>query len=714
MTIRSLFLASAALLVAVPPAAAQTAPAAPAAPAAAPDLSTPAAMTFPDWGIDLNWIDRSVKPGDNFDAYVNGKWKAATPIPAKYPYYGVSQNLKIVSDAAVRQVVNEAIAAKAQPGTVEQKVADYYLSFLDRPGIDQAGLAPAKPYLDKIRGAATLSDLMLMMADVEYAGAVGAGVTIDRDDPTRYMAAFSMGGMGLPSRDNYLVDNPRNIALRAKYLEFMAAMLDKAGYSDGKARAEKIYAFEKGIAVNEWDPAVARNPALSNNYMTRAQIQALAPDLPVSAMIDRAGLAGVDRFLVPRIKPSAALLDEQKVPAELRAKIGDGLPAQFKLLQDTPIDILKDWMTVRFLGANASILPKEFDDAAFAFASTLSGTKAQPPRHERALNSVNGTLGEAIGRIYVDRNFPASSKASMVELVDNLRKAMATNIAEVSWMSPATKEAAKAKLDALNVKIGYPSKFETYEGMDIQPGRALENRLSALRWARADSLKKFPKPVDRELWLMTPQTVNAYYAPPLNEIVFPAAYLQAPNFSPKADPAVNYAAIGSTIGHEIGHGFDDQGSRYDGKGRLRDWWTAEDKAKFTELGTRLADQYSKNCPLDDGKTCINGRLTLGENIGDLSGLDIAYRAYKLSLGGKPAPVIEGLTGDQRFFIAYAQKYRNKWSEQLQRVVMESDPHAPDPARVNEVLRNFDPWYKAFNVKPTDALYKAPKDRIKIW
>jgi putative endopeptidase len=403
------------------------------------------------------------------------------------------------------------------------------------------------------------------------------------------------------------------------------------------------------------------------------------------------------------------------VPAELRAKMGDGLPAQLKLLVATPIEVWKDWLTVRFLAANAPVLPSDIDKANFDFNSAyLYGTKVLTPRHERALSNTNTNLGEAIGKIYVERNFPPSSKAAMIELVDNLRKAMAMNIAEVKWMSSATRDAARQKLDALRVKIGYPAKFETYDSLKVELGQALENRLNGARWAREDALKKFRKPVDREQWFMTPQTVNAYYAAQLNEIVFPAAYLQAPNFSPSADPAVNYAAIGSTIGHEIGHGFDDEGARYDAQGRLRDWWTAEDKATFQKLGASLVEQYNGNCPFDDGKTCINGRLTLGENIGDLAGLAIAYRAYKLSLNGKEAPIIDGLTGDQRFFIAYAQKYRNKWSDQLQRVVLESDPHSPDAARVNEVLRNFSPWYTAFNITPDDKLYLPPSKRVTIW
>ncbi|QNM83652.1 M13 family metallopeptidase [Sphingomonas sabuli] len=685
------------------------------APAAAPDLSTPPPLVFPAWGFDVSTIDTSVDPGDDFDAYVNGKWKAATPIPAKYPYYGVSQNLQIVSEAAVREVIKEAVTSKPAQGSVEQKISDLYVSYLDRPTIDSMGIEPAKPYLAQIDAAASHADILNLFVKPGFSAALSPGIDIDPDNPDAYLATFSMGGLALPTRDNYLVENERNIDMRAKYIDYLTFLLDKAGVADSKTRAERLYAMEKQIAVNEWDPAVMRNPELTNNLMTRAQILALAPDLPLGAMIDNFGFTGVERFNVPQMPPSAQELDEQKIPPELRAKIGGGLPAQLALFKATPVDVWKDWLKVRFLASNAAVLPSEIDNASFAFNSAyLYGVKAMKPRPERALSTVNSSIGEAVGKVYVERNFPASSKAAMIDLVDNLRKAMALNIAEVEWMGDTTRAAARQKLDSLRVKIGYPNKFETYDSLTIVPGKALDNRLAVARWGRQDALQKFAKPVDRDQWFMTPQTVNAYYVAQLNEIVFPAAYLQAPNFNPKADPAVNYAAIGSTIGHEIGHGFDDSGARYDSTGRLRDWWTAEDKANFQALGNRLATQYSAYCPFDSGKTCVNGKLTLGENIGDLSGLAIAYRAYKLSLDGKEAPVIDGLTGDQRFFIAYAQKYRNKWSEQLQRVIMESDPHSPDVARVNEVLRNFDPWYKAFNVTPDDKMYLPPSQRVTIW
>ena len=679
------------------------------------DTATPAPLVFPKWGFNTADLDKSVKPGDDFDAYVNGKWKAATPIPAKYPSYGVSRNLSIIAEDAVRQIIADAVKANGAPGSNERRIADAYQSFLDVEAIDKAGLAPAQPYLLKIQAAQSMDDLADLFAMVGMPSPIGGGVGPDRGDPTRNIVYFGMGGLGLPTRDNYLVDNPRNQEMRGKYIDYLTFLLGKAGYADAKERAASLYELEKRMAETEWDPAIARNPDLTTAYLTKAQLVELGGSFPMERFLNAEGFGDQSRFLVTRIMPSADVIKAQGLTPEMLAKMGGGLPARLKVVSETPVDTWKSWLAARFIGANAAVLPSDIDQASFEFNSKyIAGQRVQRPREERAIAATSGMLGEVIAKIYVDRHFPASSKASMVELVGNLRKAMASNLVDLPWMTPTTRTAARAKLDAFGVKIGYPDKFETYDTMLIRPGMAMENALSAARWFNRRGLDDLTKPVDRSRWFLTPQTVNAYYAATLNEIVFPAAYLQPPNFNPKADAAVNYAAIGSTIGHEIGHGFDDNGAKYDGAGVLRDWWTPEDKATFKKLGDTLVSQYNAMCPFDAGKTCINGRLTLGENIGDLGGISMAYKAYKLSLKGKPAPVIDGLTGDQRFFIAYAQKYRNKWSEQLQRLVIESDPHSPDYARVNGVLRNFDPWYKAFNVKPGDKMYLPPEQRVHIW
>lgn len=701
---------AAAALAGFPAAATAQAQAAPAS-----DQATPPPMVFPKWGFNVADLDRSVKPGDDFDAYVNGKWKAATPIPAKYPSYGVSRNLSILSEDAVRQIIADALKANGAPGSNERRIADAYQSFLDVDAIDKAGLAPAQPYLLKIQAAQTMDDIADLFAMVGMPSPIGGGVGPDRGDPNANIVYFGMGGLGLPTRDNYLIDNPRNQEMKTKYIEYLAFLLGKAGYADAKDRATGLYELEKKMAETDWDPALARNPDLTTAYMSKAQLVEIAGSFPMERFLGAEGFGNQSRFLVTRILPNAEVIKAQGLTPEMVAKLGGGLPARIKVITETPIDTWKAWLAARFIGGNAAVLPSDIDQASFEFNNKyIAGQRVLRPREERAIAATSAMLGEVIARIYVDRHFPASSKTAMVDLVGNLRKAMASNLVDLPWMTPATRIAARAKLNAFGVKIGYPDKFETYDTMLIRPGMAFENALSSARWFNRRGLDDLTKPVDRSRWFLTPQTVNAYYAATLNEIVFPAAYLQAPNFNPKADAAVNYAAIGSTIGHEIGHGFDDNGAKYDGSGVLRDWWTAADKATFRKLGEQLVGQYDAMCPFDNGKTCINGRLTLGENIGDLGGLSMAYKAYKLSLRGKAAPVIEGLTGDQRFFIAYAQKYRNKWSEQLQRLVMESDPHAPDYARVNAVLRNFDPWYAAFNVKPGDKLYLPPDQRVRIW
>ena len=672
-------------------------------------------MKFPAIGFNSADLDRSIKPGDDFDAFVNGKWKAATEIPAKYPYYGVTTNLRIGSERAVRDIIDELIARQNAPGSLEQRVADMYRAYLDVEAIDRAGLAPAKPYLDRIAAMRNHDDLADLFATAGYPSPFGEFVSIDRGDPNRNTLYVGIGGLGLPDRDNYLVDNERNREMRAKYLDYLAFLLGKAGHSDPKGGASSIYELEKKMAAVLWDRAVARNPQLTTNRLSHSDVLAMAGNFPLKRYLDARGILPTDPFNVLHVPPSAEEIAALELKPDELAKLGGGYPAMMKLITDTPVETWKTWMTAKLLSGGADLLPSDIDDANFAFyGKFLQGREKQRDRWQRAVSEVENSVGEAVGKIYVDRHFPPASKAAMEELVGNLRLAMAENLKDLAWMTPATRAAAKTKLEALRVKIGYPVKFETYDGLAVSPTDPIANRLASENWQWAKDLSDLRKPIDREKWLMTPQTVNAYYMPTANEMAYPAAYLQAPNFSPTADPAVNYGAIGATIGHEIGHGFDDNGSRYDGTGELKNWWTAEDKATFQKLGEKLARQYDAICPFDDGKTCINGKLTLGENIGDLGGLSMAYRAYKISLKGKKAPVINGLTGDQRFFISYAQHQRTEYREAFLRQLFQTDPHSPDFARINAVLRNFDPWYAAFNVKPGDKLYLPPEERVRIW
>jgi putative endopeptidase len=709
-----LMLASAAVLALSVSGSASSQASAPAAPAAASE-EDPAPMTFPGWGVDPGDFDAAVRPGDDFDAYVNGKWKAATRIPPKYPYYGVTPNLRIGSERSVKAIIDDLAARTNAAGSVEQRVADMYRAFLDVEAINAAGLAPARPYLDRIAAVKNHDELAALWAVNGYPAPMGEGVSIDPGDPKSNIVFFGLGGLGLPDRDNYLVDNPRNAEMRAKYIDYLAFLLGKAGHSSPRPAAESLYALEKKMAAANWDRALSRNPELTTHRMSHAEFVALARPFPLATYLAGRGLLPTDRFNVAEIPPTPAVIAAQGLTREQLAKLGTGIPAMMKLVMATPVETWKDWMTAKLLSGNSSLLPSDLDDANFAFyGQYLQGRERQRDRWQRGVSEVEGSLGEAIGKVYVERHFPPSSKAAMEALVANLRLAMTDNLKVLPWMTPATRTAAKAKLDALSVKIGYPDTFETYDGLVVAPDDPIGNRLAAANWQWAKDLSDLRKPVDRSKWLITPQTVNAYYMSTANDMAYPAAYLQPPNFNPAADPAVNYGAIGATIGHEIGHGFDDEGSRYDGSGALRNWWTPEDAATFKKLTERLAAQYDKICPLDGGKACLNGKLTLGENLGDLGGISMAYKAYRLSLNGKEAPVIDGFTGDQRFFLSYAQHYRTIYRDPFLRQLMDTDPHSPGFARVNAVLRNFDPWYAAFNVKPGDKLWLPPAERVRVW
>jgi putative endopeptidase len=675
----------------------------------------PAPMTFPGWGVNPADFDPAVRPGDDFDAYVNGKWKAATKIPPKYPYYGVTTNLRIGSERAVKGIIDDLTTRPNAPGSVEQRVADMYRAFLDVGAIEQAGLAPIKPFLDRVAAVKSHEELAALWAKTGYPAPFGEGVSIDPGDPTRNVVFVGLGGIGLPDRDNYLVDNPRNLEMRAKYIDYLAFLLGKAGHASPRPAAEAVYALEKQMAAAMWDRALSRNPEITTHRMSHSELVAAARPFPMDRYLAARGLLPTDRYNVAEIPPTAQVIAAQGLTAAQLAKLGTGLPAMMKLVMATPLDTWKAWMAAKILSGNSGLLPSEIDEANFAFyGKFLQGRERQRDRWQRGVSEVEGSLGEAIGKVYVERYFPPSSKAAMEALVGNLRAAMTDNLRTLQWMTPATRAAAKAKLDALSVKIGYPDKFETYDGLVVRPNDPIGNRIAAADWQWAKDLSDLRKPVDRSKWLLTPQTVNAYYMATANDMAYPAAYLQPPNFNPKADPAVNYGAIGATIGHEMGHGFDDEGSRYDGRGALRNWWTPEDAATFKKLTERLAAQYDKICPLDGGKACINGKLTLGENLGDLGGISMAYKAYRMSLNGKEAPVIDGLSGDQRFFLSYAQHYRTIYRDPFLRQLMETDPHSPGFARVNAILRNFDPWYKAFDVKPGDRMYLPPEERVRVW
>ena len=670
---------------------------------------------FGGWGLDPADVDKSVKPGDDFFAYVNGKWLAQETIPAQYPFSGNALGLRLGAERDIRKVVDEMAAGNFAEGSLERRIGDAYKTFLDIDAINAAGMAPARPYLDRIAATRTREDLARMFAATGYPSPFGAYVSIDVNDPAANVAYVAAGGLGLPDRDYYLVDSEKNLALRAQYKDYVAFLLGKAGYADPRATAERVYGLERQFAELAWDRALARNPEITVNRLTPAEIKAMAGGFPIDAFFADMKLDTAPALIVAQVPPTAEEIAKLGLTADQLKKLGGGVPAMLALLNTAPIEDIKAWTAVWFLSANSAVLPSDIDDANFAFyGKTLQGRTAQRARWQRGISFVEGSMGEALGKVYVQRHFPEASKTAMVELVGNLRLALAANLKDLAWMTPATRVKAQEKLDAFGVKIGYPDKFETYDGLTIVPGQALANNMAVGDWGWKDQLKDLAQPVDKAKWLMTPQTVNAYYMPPANEIVFPAAFLQPPNFNPKADPAVNYGAIGAVIGHEIGHGFDDQGSKFGPSGALENWWTDTDRKTFDALGAKLTAQFDAVCPYDEGKTCHSGKLTLGENIGDLGGLSMAYQAYKIALKGKPAPVIDGLTGDQRFFLSYAQVWRWKYREAFGRQLLQTDPHSLAEARVNAIVRNFDPWYKAFNVKPGDKLYLKPADRVRIW
>ncbi|MBH1943066.1 M13 family metallopeptidase [Erythrobacter sp. YJ-T3-07] len=680
------------------------------------ETATPT-MSFGEWGVDTSLLSDTIEPGDDFFAYVNQKWLDANPLPPEYSRFGAFNLLREKSTSDVNTLVDSLLEKPAAQLTSDEKrIVDAYNSYADTDAINAAGLAPAQPFLDKIRDAGTLAELATLWGTPGYSSPMGGGVSVDSKEPTRYSVYVGSGGLGLPDRDYYLDETDKGREIQAKYREYLTFLLKEAGYDDPAAMAQSVYNFEDSIARKvSWDRATRRNRDLTYNALTPDELGALAGGFPLTALLTASGFADTDRFIVGDLPPSLEQAKELGLTDDTLDKIGGGTPALMELAVNTPVEVLQAWTIKEFLENNASVLPTRFDDADFAFyGKVLQGTPEQRPRWKRAIDETEGLLGELLGKSYVAEYFPAENKAAMEELVANLRVALRQSIGEIDWMGEATKEEALDKLDSFDPKIGYRDNLETYQGLTITPGDPIANRMAAARWQWKDNLSKLGGPIDRTEWFMLPQTVNAYYNSTKNEIVFPAAILQQPFFALSNDPAVNYGGIGGVIGHEMGHGFDDQGSKSDGTGMLRNWWTDADRAAFDKLGDALVAQYNSYCPLDDGETCVNGRLTLGENIGDLGGLSLAYRAYKLSLNGKEDKVIDGLTGDQRFFLAWAQVWRSQQREEAARTRLLTDPHSPEEFRVNGIVRNMDAWYDAFNVTPQDDLYLPPEERIRIW
>ncbi|MBB4659984.1 M13 family metallopeptidase [Parvularcula dongshanensis] len=654
----------------------------------APELGT--------FGIETADIDQSVDPGDDFFRYVNGRWLDTFEIPAEFSSYGAFTVLFERSEDRVRDIITDSAAA-AEAGTVqsgsnEQKIGDYFAAYLDTQEIEAKGMAPIQADLDAYDALETHEDVAAAFANVRTASEspVGLYVNIDSKNPEQYAVYLTQSGLGLPNRDYYL---KAEFADKAEaYRAFLAQMLTFAGEDDVQSKADAVYALEKRLAEAHWEPAKQRDRDLTYNPYTIETLAEYAPGMPWRSMFEQLG-----------IDPSTPLIAEEN----------DALRAEAEIFRDTPVEVWSDYLKAHALVSYADVLPSQIDDAVFDFyGRTLRGVPQQRERWKRGVAAVNGALGEAIGEVYVDRYFPAESKAQMERLVANLKTAFEARLRTLDWMSPETREQAEAKLASFTTKIAYPDEWHDYSSLEVDPDDALGNKKRADLFAFNDMISKLGGPIDEGEWFMTPQTINAYYSPNRNEIVFPAAILQAPFFDPNADPAVNYGGIGAVIGHEIGHGFDDQGRKSDGTGMLRDWWTEADAAGFEEKTEQLGAQYGSYSPVEG--FYVNPGLTMGENIGDLGGLTMAYDAYKLSLNGKEAPVIDGMTGDQRFFAAWAQVWKTLYREDELKNRLTTDPHSPGQYRTNGVVRNMDAWYEAFDVGPDDDLYLPPEERVRIW
>ena len=663
-------------------------------------LNTVAAQVKPNTGklgIDVSGMDRSVRPQDDFFRYVNGTWADRTPIPADKSRYGSFGMLSDESDQAVKEILEQASSRKdAPPGSELQKVGDLYRSFMDTARIESLGIKPLQKDLDYIAGLKNPADVVNAVARLSKLGVrtVPFSATVQQDPKKSdtFAVSLAQSGLGMPDRDYYLRPDAKFAAVRQSYVEYVAQLLTLAAQPDAKAAAQRILELETKMAGKQWDRARNRDPEATYNKMTVAKLSSSAPTVNWQVFFAAMTKTPVNEVIVRQ---------------------PDYLIAADALINSTPTQTWKEYFTFGLLNAYADELPEAFVSARFNFSGrVVAGREELGPRWKRGVAQVESALGEPLGKLYVEKHFPPEAKIRMDALVKNILAAFKSGIDSLDWMTPSTKKQAQEKLAKYTVKIGYPDRWRDYSALQIKVDDLVGNAERAREFEEADSWSHLGKPVERWRWGMTPQTVNAYYNARNNEIVFPAAILQPPFFNVEADDAVNYGAIGAVIGHEISHGFDDSGRKSDGDGNLRDWWTAEDAKAFENRAAKLGAEYESYDPLPGLK--INGRQTMGENIGDLSGLAVAYRAYHISLQGKEAPVIDGFTGDQRFFMGYAQIWRDKMRPEELRNRLLTDAHSPGTYRSFVPLTNFDPWYKAFDVDLGDKLYRMPKDRVKIW
>jgi len=649
--------------------------------------------------VNLGYVDPAARPGENFFTFANGRWLRTAEIPADRPAAGVSLELTQLNEERLKSIIAE-LHTRADLTPEEQKLRDLYDTFTDVQQIEAKGLQPAAEDLARIQALGTLEEVAREMGkpELRLGGPFRLDITSDDKNPDAYIVRMGQSGLGLPDRDYYLRDDAAIASTREAYKKYLAQMLSFAGVKDTDARAAAVFAVERAVAVASWPAADRRDADKVYNPMTLSELKRFAPEYPWEAVFTSAGI------------PLASPRGERAVVVTEKS----AFPPIAKLFAFTPVPVWRDYLTVRYLHAFAAYLPRNIDEADFAFYGTvLQGRSKQLDRATRGARVLDAQMGEALGKMYVRRYFPDESKAKVEGLVRNLLLAYEEDLKTLSWMTAETRQKAMEKLHHFTVKVGYPDLWRDYTALHIRRDDLVGDVKSAVSFEWDREVKRIDEPVDKTEWGMTPPTVNAYYNESANEIVFPAGILQSPQFDPAADDAVNYGGIGAVIGHEISHGFDDQGSKYDGFGVLRSWWTDADRKSFNERTEALAKQYDQYEPL--AGIHINGKLTLGENIADLAGLVIASRAYHISLGGKPAPVLDGYTGDQRFFLAFAQSWRSKVKDETTRQRLLSNPHSPPEYRVNGVVRNVDGWYAAFpDVGPRDRYYVPPGRRVRLW
>jgi len=663
-------------------------PGAPAVVAASAQAGATAKPQYGTFGFDTAGMDRSIAPGDDFFGYANGTWAKTTQIPADKARYGMFNVLDDLSRQRTRAIIEE------QAKQANSKIGNAYASFMDEAGIEAKGLAPLEPWLGQVRALKSKAGLAQLYASAQKIGISAPFrmfVSQDRKAPNSYILSMSQGGLGMPDRDYYLSSDPKLAETRAKYLQHLTNVLTLAGEANPAARAQAILDLETQIATAHWTRAESRDANKTYNKLSLVQLAKLAPGFDFAGLVHGAGATRANQVIVAQ--PTA-------------------FTGEAAAIAKAPLGALKDQLLVRSIDSYASYLPKRFDQERFNFFGTvLSGTPQQEPRWKRAVTFTTNVLGDDVSRLYVAQYFPPETKAAADKLVHNIIGAMNRRIDQLEWMSPATKIKAHAKLAAFTPKIGYPSQWRNMAGLVIKPDDVVGNAMRSARFDYAYQLGKLGGPIRRWEWGMTPMEINAYANFGMVEIVFPAAILQPPFFDPNADDAVNYGGIGAVIGHELSHHFDDQGAKYDLTGKLIDWWTPGDSKQFTARLDKYEQQIDSYEPLPGMH--VNGKLTMGENVADLAGLTVAHDAYLASLNGAPPPVIDGMTADQRFYLGFAQVWRCKSREPALRQQLLTDPHSPCPVRAS-VVRNMDPWYSAFDVKPGQKLYLAPADRVRIW